>query len=50
MTTLTDTPAGLLIPVPDRNPAAVRVAVARRRLGQRGLTGSHRTTPSHRHR
>ncbi|MEV7385935.1 DUF6247 family protein [Streptomyces sp. NPDC091215] len=29
MNTLTDTPAGPLIPVPDRNPAALRVAVAR---------------------
>lgn len=29
MTTLTDIPAGPLIPMPDRNPAALRVAVAR---------------------
>ncbi|MFI2036138.1 hypothetical protein ACH470_15985 [Streptomyces bottropensis] len=35
MTTLTGTPAGPLIPMPDRNPAALRVAVAR--LGPEAL-------------
>jgi hypothetical protein len=29
MTRLTDTPAGPLIPMPDRSPAALRIAVAR---------------------